>query len=689
LSYSYTSWYSCETRKIAASGNGRATLDGCNGIGVDSDTLATLDDSVVGTYLLYATFAQPAGWSAEEIGSFSYSTTTAKVEGIGVNTTPPAIRGNPWVGSVLAASPGSWTAYPAPNFTYQWYRAGAPIDDARGENYTLTEADIGYNITTEVTATNPRGTRSAATQSAFLVDGPPVISEFGVQQPIVGEANRPFVLKNHLGSAPTGFSYAWSLCTSEELIPQGGEWQASNPAPAGCTTIEGENSDSYTPVSTDSGLFLLFGLTASNANGTDFEWGRSESAIAPSSDASFYDLAFTRPPQMVSDGVTVGDFVFGGEKLRITDGEWSQPISYSERWWSSPGLQNWNDWFVPDNSSQLLTADIDVSSADGRAGRAKFVKTVVPAPTISGQNSVGGFLSVLDFFQTGSDPFLLLDVSAVEWQSCDSPVEFIRRVQQPQCVVVEPAQTSTFYSGRNHTVLDTELGRYTTAHIIATLQKADGTFEQINLWLPSMKKITKAPSNVMPPSMTGTVALGGTLRVFPGLWNGNPSLAYRWYTCNDVVGDSCTQIVGLNTDSFKPSADYLGMSFKVEVIASNAYGYTIETVGFGDRPSFTQAGPCSVADLHFRKIGQVGTKYSFAWDPIPSGCNAGIGIGSTRSGDGFSLGAGATTATVDLQTGYFGGTSPIVLVSLGMSLPDEEISSQNHGYHSYPILINR
>ncbi len=73
-----------------------------------------------------------------------------------VNTTPPAITGSLVEGGLAALSTGIWTNSPTA-YTAQWFRGAAPIAGALGFTYVWQAADVGQNITAQVTATNDDG----------------------------------------------------------------------------------------------------------------------------------------------------------------------------------------------------------------------------------------------------------------------------------------------------------------------------------------------------------------------------------------------------------------------------------------------------------------------------------------------------------------------------------------------------
>ncbi|MGP5019973.1 hypothetical protein ACTXK7_20560, partial [Vreelandella alkaliphila] len=50
--------------------------------------------------------------------------------------------------------------------TYQWLRNGTEITDATGETYTLTQADVGAEISVRASYTDQQGTAEAVTSAA-------------------------------------------------------------------------------------------------------------------------------------------------------------------------------------------------------------------------------------------------------------------------------------------------------------------------------------------------------------------------------------------------------------------------------------------------------------------------------------------------------------------------------------------
>jgi hypothetical protein len=93
-----------------------------------------------------------------------------------VSMTPPAVFGRAREGETLTAAAGSWSASPAPTFTFGWLRCEPdsglclPVLGANGPNYVLRASDAGRTLRAVVTASNSAGTATAASPATSVVD---------------------------------------------------------------------------------------------------------------------------------------------------------------------------------------------------------------------------------------------------------------------------------------------------------------------------------------------------------------------------------------------------------------------------------------------------------------------------------------------------------------------------------------
>ncbi len=88
-----------------------------------------------------------------------------------VNTVAPVASGSPMlIGSNISCTTGTWTGDPTITYTYQWKRAGVNIVGATSSTYTLVAADLGPNLTCDVTGTNGIGSSTATSNAIAFGD---------------------------------------------------------------------------------------------------------------------------------------------------------------------------------------------------------------------------------------------------------------------------------------------------------------------------------------------------------------------------------------------------------------------------------------------------------------------------------------------------------------------------------------
>ena len=132
-------------------------------------------------------------------------------------TAPPTVQGIVKVGSVLTASPGTWTA--DVTHGYQWTQNGVDIVGATGRTLKLTKAQRGLRIGVRVTATSlgyaPATVVSAPTRA---VESPAIVNT--VVPSITGTARADGTLTANPGSwdtSPETLAYQW-LADGKPLV---------------------------------------------------------------------------------------------------------------------------------------------------------------------------------------------------------------------------------------------------------------------------------------------------------------------------------------------------------------------------------------------------------------------------------------------------------------------------------------
>lgn len=129
-----------------------------------------------------------------------------------VNTAAPTISGSTVSGSLLTCSPGTWTGYPAPTFSYQWYAGASAISGATSSTYTTLVAQEGQVITCRVTASNASGTPAAVASNGITVTSAPVVPANTVAPSITGTPSPGSTLTANPGTwtgSPFSYAYQW------------------------------------------------------------------------------------------------------------------------------------------------------------------------------------------------------------------------------------------------------------------------------------------------------------------------------------------------------------------------------------------------------------------------------------------------------------------------------------------------
>ena len=134
-----------------------------------SSTYTVTEDDIGATLFVRVTATNEIGSDAED----SAPTDAVVALSAPVNAVAPAITGAAEVGSKLEVVAGTWTGFPEPELTYQWFQAGGDetveIEGAKGDTYTVTEGDVGLMIFVRETATNSQGSDSVDSELTATV----------------------------------------------------------------------------------------------------------------------------------------------------------------------------------------------------------------------------------------------------------------------------------------------------------------------------------------------------------------------------------------------------------------------------------------------------------------------------------------------------------------------------------------
>jgi hypothetical protein len=204
----------------------------------------------------------------------------------------------------LTATAGSYNAYPAPTFSYQWQSCTSQdlatcsqISGANQATYTLIAGNVGRYLRVMVTATNNLGGRissSALTTKVLATSipeaiSPPVVSGVVKHREILSATDGAWL------AVPQGIlSYQWQRCSSVTQI--------------NCLDILGETRSSYKLNFADVDNYVRIKVSSSNRIGT-------------ASTASLLTNKIMSATQLQSTPFAIG-FAQVGQKWIATPGTW-------------------------------------------------------------------------------------------------------------------------------------------------------------------------------------------------------------------------------------------------------------------------------------------------------------------------------------------------------------------------------
>ena len=178
--------------------------------------------------------------------------------------TSPVITGIAVTDETLTATTGSYNAYPAPTFSYQWQSCisqdlatCSPISGANQATYTLLVGNVGRYLRVMITATNNLGGRVSPSSLTGVVmpATAPNNSSLPVISGIVKDRQTLNVTSGSWSGNPVGIiSYQWQRCSDRNQ--------------SDCTDLAGETRTLYNLTFNDVNKYLRVQITSKNRVGT-------------------------------------------------------------------------------------------------------------------------------------------------------------------------------------------------------------------------------------------------------------------------------------------------------------------------------------------------------------------------------------------------------------------------------------
>ncbi|MCZ7588889.1 MAG: hypothetical protein M5U27_08580 [Gaiella sp.] len=177
------------------------------------------------------------------------------------------------------------------------------------------------------------------------------------------------------------------------------------------------------------------------------------------------------------------------------------------------------------------------------------VPTNTTEPRILGDPNVGSTLTATRGLWTGSPTSYRF-----QWVRCPDSGG---RPDGADCAAIGGATT------QQYVVAEADAGRRLRVRVTAS--NADGPQTAASNATPKVGEVTM-PVNTRPPTISGTVAVGSTLRADPGEWTNRPGFAYQWRRCN-TNGGGCSDIRGADGQTYRLGQADRGTTIRVRVTA--------------------------------------------------------------------------------------------------------------------------
>jgi hypothetical protein len=244
-------WQRCSSLEISS----------CADISLATNATYILSNADVASYIrgivnVVATANNVVATSASELTSQLISEPTL--------ITSPAITGMAVTDETLTATAGSYNAYPAPTFSYQWQSCISqdlatctPISGANQATYTLLAGNVGRYLRVMVTATNNLGGRVSPSSLTGVVMPAtvPNNSSLPVISGIVKDRQTLNATSGSWSGNPVGIvSYQWQRCSDRNQ--------------SDCTDLISETRTSYNLTFNDVNKYIRVQVTSKNRVGT-------------------------------------------------------------------------------------------------------------------------------------------------------------------------------------------------------------------------------------------------------------------------------------------------------------------------------------------------------------------------------------------------------------------------------------
>jgi hypothetical protein len=457
------------------------------------------------------------------------------------------------------------------------------------------------------------------------------------------------------GSPRRSYTYQWRRCDEH------GEE---------CADIAGATGSAYSPLGTDFGSTLRVVVTATNSHG-------AASSTTAASELIGLPPINTSPP-------TISGTTEEGEELTADPGAWEGASGTSVQWErcdedgeECSSLEAWEENYT------VTAADIGhtlrvIAYAWNSAGEVTAVSTPtavvtepappedLSAPTIAGIARQEETLTASHGGWGGTPPISY----AYQWQRCDESGE--------GCADIEGA------TGASYEAASGDVGATLRVHVTAS--NASGSSDTGSA-PTSVVAPPASPTNLAPPTISGTLEQDETLTASDGEWEGTKPFyyAYQWQRC-DAVGSECGDVEGATGSEYELSSDDVGSTLRVLVTASNFVGSASATsaatgVAAARIPPGNLSAPGIIGSA---RDGETVTADPGSWEGSPAPTYRYQWQSCEAMGDGCSDIDGANSASYTVESADIEGTLRVLVTAENIAGSAEAASAPSEDVEPGP-----
>ena len=276
-------------------------------------------------------------------------------------------------------------------------------------------------------------------------------------------------------------------------------------------------------------------------------------------------------------------------------------------------------------------------------------------PTISGKDEERQTLTASTGTWTGTEPITY----TYQWQSCNSKGE--------SCSNVTGATSST-YKLASSNVGNTVRVEVTAKNVV----KSTSAFSAVTSVVAA-----SPPENTALPTISGKDEERQTLTASTGTWTGTEPITYtyQWQSCNSK-GESCSNVTGATSSTYKLASSNVGNTVRVEVTAKNVVK---STSAFSAVTSVVAASPpvntLLPAISGMAKSGQPLTVGNGSWEGTPTISYTYQWETCNSKGESCSNISGATASSYRVLNSQVGNTLRAVVTASNSAGSEKATSS--------------